>query len=75
LLVPTIITKCSRNSHYETDFGISSAKGAGNTKISFLKACRRQAFKKLISIIRIAENNPYKAESKALLGNAFDSAL
>ncbi|GBO56825.1 hypothetical protein APA_5160 [Pseudanabaena sp. lw0831] len=25
------------NSHYETDFGVSSAKGAGNTKIGFLK--------------------------------------
>jgi len=26
------------NSHYETDFGVSSAAGAGNTKIGFLKA-------------------------------------
>ncbi|WP_201324637.1 hypothetical protein [Pseudanabaena sp. lw0831] len=42
------------NSHYETDFGISSAKGAGNTKIGFLKARRRRAFKKPIFIMRIA---------------------
>jgi hypothetical protein len=42
------------NSHYETDFGVSSALGAGNTKICFLKASQRRAFKKQIFIIRIA---------------------
>jgi hypothetical protein len=44
----------SSNSHYETDFGVSSAFGAGNTKIGFLKARQRRAFKKPIFIIRIA---------------------
>jgi|GEM_PF-1645048 len=43
------------NSHYETDFGVSSAAGAGNTKIGFLKARQRRAFKKPILIMRIAE--------------------
>ncbi len=42
------------NSHYETDFGVSSAFGAGNTKIGFLKARRWRAFKKPIFIIGIA---------------------
>jgi hypothetical protein len=42
------------NSHYETDFVVSSAKGDGNNKISFLKARLRLAFKKLIFIMRIA---------------------
>jgi hypothetical protein len=42
------------NSHYETDFGVSSAYGAGNTKIGFLKARLRRAFKKPIFIMRIA---------------------
>jgi len=42
------------NSHYETDFGVSSAFGAGNTKIGFLKARHRRAFKKPIFIMRIA---------------------
>jgi hypothetical protein len=42
------------NSHYETDFGVSSAYGTGNTKIGFLKARRRRAFKKPIFIMRIA---------------------
>jgi hypothetical protein len=42
------------NSHFETDFGVSSAGGAGNTKIGFLKARRRRAFKKPILIVRIA---------------------
>jgi hypothetical protein len=41
------------NSPYETDFGVSSAFGAGNTKIGFLKARRRRAFKKPIFIMRI----------------------
>jgi hypothetical protein len=35
-------------------FGVSRANGAGNTKISFLKARLRRAFKKLIFIVRIA---------------------
>jgi hypothetical protein len=36
-------------------FGVSCANGAGNTKISFLKARLRRAFKKLIIVIvRIA---------------------
>jgi hypothetical protein len=43
------------NSHYETDFGVSSAEGAGNTKIGFLKARRWRAFKKPIFIMRIAD--------------------
>jgi len=42
------------NSHYQTDFGVSSAEGAGNTKIGFLKARQRRAFKKPIFIMRIA---------------------
>jgi hypothetical protein len=42
------------NFHYETDFGISSAEGAGNTKIGFLKARQRRAFKKPIFTMRIA---------------------
>jgi hypothetical protein len=42
------------NSHYETDFVVSIAFGAGNNKISFLKARLRLAFKKLIFIMRIA---------------------
>jgi len=42
------------NSHYENDFGVSSAEGAGNTKIVFLKARHRRAFKKTIFIMRIA---------------------
>jgi hypothetical protein len=48
---------CDRSfikSHYETDFSISSAFGAGNTKIGFLKAIQRLAFKKPIFIMRIA---------------------
>ncbi len=43
------------NSHYETDFGVSIACGDGNTKIGFLKARLRRAFKKPIFIMRIAE--------------------
>jgi hypothetical protein len=43
------------NSHYETNFGVSSAKGAGNTKIDFLLAHLRGAVKKSIFIMRIAE--------------------
>jgi hypothetical protein len=38
----------------ETDFVVSSAKGAGNDKIGFLKASLRLAFKKPIFIMRIA---------------------
>jgi hypothetical protein len=34
-------------------FGVSSTFGAGNTKISFLKARRRRALKKLIFIVKI----------------------
>ncbi len=41
-------------SHYETDFSIFSAFGAENTKIGFLKAIQRMAFKKPIFIMRIA---------------------
>jgi len=36
------------------NFGVSSAFGAGNTKIGFLKARRWRAFKKPILIMRIA---------------------
>jgi hypothetical protein len=42
------------NFHCETDFGVSSAEGAGNTKIGFLKARLQRAFKKPIFIVRIA---------------------
>jgi hypothetical protein len=42
------------NSHYETDFGVSSAFGAGNTKIGFLKVRQRRTFKKSVFIMRIA---------------------
>ncbi|MEA5488677.1 MULTISPECIES: hypothetical protein [Pseudanabaena] len=38
--------RSSSNSHYENDFGVSSAFAAENTKIVFLKARRRRAFKK-----------------------------
>jgi hypothetical protein len=44
----------SSNSHYETDFGVSSPFGAGNTRIGFFKAYLRCAFKKTIFIMRIA---------------------
>jgi len=50
------ITISISNSHYETDFGVSSAEGAGNTKIGFLKARHWRAFKKPIFIMRIAES-------------------
>ena len=43
------------NSHYETDFGVSSAFGAGNTKIGCLKARRWRAFKQPIFIMRTAD--------------------
>ncbi|MCA6530178.1 MAG: hypothetical protein IM593_09445 [Pseudanabaena sp. M125S2SP2A07QC] len=39
--------------HYENDFAFNNAVGAGNTKIGFLKARRRWAFKKPIFIMRI----------------------
>ncbi|MFN5397956.1 MAG: hypothetical protein ACK5C4_10155, partial [Pseudanabaena sp.] len=39
----------------KTDFGVSSAKGAGNTKIGFLKVHHWRTFKKPIFIMRIAE--------------------
>ncbi|MFN6385558.1 MAG: hypothetical protein ACK400_15925, partial [Pseudanabaena sp.] len=42
-------------SQYETDFGISSAEGAGNAKIGFLKASQRRAFKKPIFIMIIVK--------------------
>jgi hypothetical protein len=42
------------NSLDETNFGVSSTEGAGNTKIGFLKASHRLAFKKPIFIMRIA---------------------
>jgi hypothetical protein len=51
-----LVAKPASNSHYETDFGVSSAVGAGNTKIGFLKASLRLAFKKPIFIMRIAVN-------------------
>ncbi len=41
------------NSHYATDFGVSSAEGAGNTKIGCLKARRWRAFKQPMFIMRI----------------------
>jgi len=47
------------NSHYETYFAVSSAEGAGNSKIGFLKARRWRAFKKPILIMRIAESDFY----------------
>ncbi len=39
--------------HFHKDFGVSSAVGAGNTKIGFLKAHLWWAFKKPIFIMRI----------------------
>jgi len=51
---PFLFPKKDNNSHYETDFGVSSAEGAGNTKIDFLKARHWRAFKKSICIMRIA---------------------
>ncbi|WP_103669559.1 hypothetical protein [Pseudanabaena sp. BC1403] len=45
------------NSHYETDFGVSSTFGAGNTKICFWKAHIRSAFQKQVFIMRIAALN------------------
>ncbi|MFM7599865.1 MAG: hypothetical protein ACKO7R_01490, partial [Pseudanabaena sp.] len=41
---------CASNSNYENDFVVSSTFGAGNTKISFLKARPWRAFKKLILV-------------------------
>ncbi|WP_201320944.1 hypothetical protein [Pseudanabaena sp. lw0831] len=52
--LPLISMRDCSNSRYETDFGVSSAIGAGNTKIGFLKARCRRAFKKPIFIMRIA---------------------
>ncbi|WP_141211660.1 hypothetical protein [Pseudanabaena sp. SR411] len=49
------MTVFDSNSHYETDFGVFSAEGAENTKIGFLKARQRRAFKKPIFIMRTAE--------------------
>jgi|GEM_PF-1872879 len=43
------------NSHYETYFCASSALDTGNTKIIFLKARQRRAFKKTILIMRVPE--------------------
>jgi|GEM_PF-6169498 len=40
--------------YYEANFGVSRAFGFGNTKIVFLKARQRRAFKKTIFIARIA---------------------
>ncbi len=51
------------NAHYETNFGVSRAKGSGNTKIGFLKAHVRWAFKKPIFIMRIAAYAKNKKES------------
>jgi hypothetical protein len=44
----------SSNSHYETDFGVSSPFGAGNTRIGFLKPTFAVLSKKTIFIMRIA---------------------
>ncbi|WP_217901560.1 hypothetical protein [Pseudanabaena sp. SR411] len=41
-----VAAPCYHHSHYETDFGVSSAFGAGNTKIGFLKVHQRRTFKK-----------------------------
>ena len=51
------------NAHYENNFGVSSAKGAGNTKIVFLKAHLTWAFKKTIFIMSIAAYAKNKKES------------
>jgi hypothetical protein len=56
------------NSHYETDFGVSTAEGGGNTKIGFLKARQRRAFKKPIFIIRIAAC--YSLATQELVGRS-----
>jgi hypothetical protein len=56
------------NSHYETDFGVSTAFGGANTKIGFLKARRWRAFKKPIFIIRIAAC--YSLATQELVGRS-----
>ncbi|MFN5396001.1 MAG: hypothetical protein ACK5C4_00035 [Pseudanabaena sp.] len=48
--VPTFLCLAERNLLYEPYFSVSSADGAGNTKIGFLKAHRWRAFKKPIFI-------------------------
>ncbi|MFN5400254.1 MAG: hypothetical protein ACK5C4_21950 [Pseudanabaena sp.] len=42
------VTIAEMPTHYETDFGVSSAFGAGNTKIGFLIARRGRAVTKPI---------------------------
>jgi hypothetical protein len=56
----------SSNSHYETNFGVSSACDAVNTNIGFLKARRRRAFKKPIFIMRIAELKALKLRDSSI---------
>jgi hypothetical protein len=43
------------NSHYETDFGVSSAEGAGNTKIGFFLSRQTRGVKKHIFLNIISE--------------------
>ena len=62
-----LFSRASRNTsnaHYETNFGVSSAFGAGNTKIGCLKARRWRAFKQPIFIMRTAAVIP-KHKTKA----------
>ena len=56
--------------YYGTNFGVYSAKGAVNTKIGFLKAHRRWAFKKQIFLMRIAVNGAAILIRKPILGFA-----
>jgi hypothetical protein len=53
------------NSDYETDFGVSSACDAGNTKIGFLKVRLRRTFKKPIFIMRIVSKNGNVAKRRS----------
>ncbi|MBD2316008.1 hypothetical protein [Phormidium tenue] len=55
----------SSNSPYETDFGVSTAFGGGNTKIGFLKARQRRTFKKPIFIIRIAATGAFLSQKNS----------
>ena len=49
--------KKTSDSYYETNFGVSRAFGARNTKIGCLKARQRRAFKQPIFIMRTAAKN------------------
>jgi hypothetical protein len=60
--------KAPSNSHCETCFGISSAEGARNTKIGFLKASLRLAFKKPILITDVTWNTDDESLAASVAG-------